>query len=262
MMAEIRLQAWLDGELSAEEADRVREALAESPELQAELDALLQLDAHVLAAKEEGLEPPAVRPPWLRRAPRPVLGLALAAGFGALAVGGPWLRARLAPDPVGAYLASVDTRLVAVRTSHAATDTYRPYAPFLGPDVRTRTPPAAVLAALEEDGDQRGLAALYLLSGRVEVAAHYIAASPVSAADLSDRGALLYLQGDYAQALTVLDAAVAKDEGHAQAWWNRGLTLEALGRGAAARAAYARSAALSTPAWKAAAERRIAALEE
>ncbi len=103
----VKLSAYLDGELDQTEAAEVDRALASDPNIQAELDALMEADARALAAFDEDLNAPVplnlirqikdtpleaeapVAAPVATPAPRsrPMWG-ALAAGLAAFVIGG------------------------------------------------------------------------------------------------------------------------------------------------------------------------------
>jgi tetratricopeptide (TPR) repeat protein len=100
----------------------------------------------------------------------------------------------------------------------------------MGGESSTEKLPRAELARLEEQGDYRALAAVYLAWNRPEQALDALEMLDKDSPDVqSDRAAILLAQRKYEDALHVLDPLLMAHPGHRQARWNRALTLVEFG---------------------------------
>jgi tetratricopeptide (TPR) repeat protein len=244
-----QLTLFADGELAPAEAAAFSRHLASCAHCPAALGELLVLDdmvTEVDGAAARGVRRlgPASkdsrRGSFLQRVSRRGLvtagGVALAAAAAAVF----WLRPARAPgDALVAALADRPYRAQLARLSLPAADRWRPYNPARSGSAGEATQaPAEVarLAAVEETGDARALAAAYFLLGLPAQAAAYFAAGDDSADALSDRAAALLERGQLDQADLLLRRALALQPRHGQARWNRALVLRARGdRAGAAR---------------------------
>lgn len=254
-MADLHEQvgAFLDGELSAPEADAFRQHLSTCAVCQRELESLMQLEAVA------GAQPPLADVTPLRRpslVPRlAAAAVLLAAGLAAFLVLRPTSRA---PTP----LALADARDLEARLTWPAADAWRPYRPLrAGAAAGAEDISAATLAALEASGDARALAAAWLLSGNAQRARGALAGleTPDASSDLS---AIALAEGHPEEALTLAEAALARAPSHPQAAWNRALALERLGLTRAAAQGFHELARAPTSDWAHEAETRARALDD
>jgi hypothetical protein len=122
----------------------------------------------------------------------------------------------------------------------------------------------AALARLQEQNDQHGLAAAYLSEHDLAGAEMALAKAGESVDVVSDRAVLALERGDFAEALRIADAVLARAPGHVAASWNRAVALEHLGRRPEAARQFAAAAdaaaARGESAWAAEARGRAAAL--
>jgi tetratricopeptide (TPR) repeat protein len=230
-----KLHLFVDGELSATEADAFRHHLTRCSECEVGLRDLLQLEllaSRALAgAGGEGAEearPGKVTPlrPWLHRAYRAAVPVALAAGMAAVGV----YRYQATPEmPAEVWLASADARMLDARLSHPKADGFRPYIPMRGTSPTTEALPLRPLAELEERQDFRGIAAAYALRGDWQQAEAFLARAPASADKDNDRAVVALSRQRWEEALELVGGALRQAPKHPQALWNRGLALR--GRG-------------------------------
>jgi hypothetical protein len=288
------LQAFVDGELSPAEVDRVGSALAADPELAAELDEALQVRALAAdlgaagwaphpdterAAAGPPVPPPADRDrahrsrrrPWLVAVPA-ALAAALA-GYCAARGPGPDSRGPgsvgAEPQVVAEALAAAlrPTRGLAPRLAYPGADRHRAYDTVRASGAaRPAGDPEAIsfdlLARLERLSDPRALVAAHVLTGATERATQLLDRAAESADEASDRAALALLGGDAEGALLAADRALARAPEHRPAAWNRALALSALGLDRSASAAFSQLAAAGEPGWSAEATARAAALAD
>jgi tetratricopeptide (TPR) repeat protein len=190
---------------------------------------------------------------------------AAAAAAAVILVGG----ASHSPVDLLATLGQEDHRAIEGRLAYPGLDRHRPLARERGgaPATAARRWPEAreqTLAALEERGDEHGLALALLLEGRLQQAAAQLdrlARPSASAAVWSDQAALALERGDAPGALQLTDRVLAAQPGHPQALWNRAVALQMMGRRPAAAAAFSRVAALGEPGWADEARSRAALLQ-
>ena len=261
------VHAFIDGEMSALNADAFRGHLATCAQCQQELEDALQLSAlgEELGEQDEAA-PPAAKPApvhsaapapaklrrdWSRRLMVAATGLAAAAAL-LLVVrgqGGP------APFTLG------EERTLEVRLTHPGAAAYRPYNVARGRgDKPAAGPTLSQLARLEEKGDWQGVATGHLLRGEKDQAAAALAKAAESADVNSDRAAIALSRLSFAESLALADRALAARPGHSQALWNKALALRELGLTLAAAEAFEAVAALHEPGWAAEATERARAL--
>ncbi len=265
-----RLHALVDGELTPEEALRVRLHLATCEVCQQELGRVLQLKALAQESLAEQAEPPSVPPAhpvrarrflprWSLRA-RPagmVLLVAAVASTAFLLLPMHWR----APHAELLWLTDAPSRPLELRLSHEGADGYRPYDTLRAGGPGAVAPvPLGEMARLEEAGEVHGIAAAYLLRGRTEEALAYLARARDSADVESERAVAELMRGEVADALERLDGVLQREPRHAQARWNRGIALERLGLVALSAEALEEVAALGEPGWADEARRRVEAL--
>jgi tetratricopeptide (TPR) repeat protein len=254
----------VDGQLTPEEAGKVRLHLATCSVCQEELGRLLQLKALAqdLVSPVTTSTPDtssrrsrAFRPRWHQHARRGGLAvLAMAMVSAALVLmlprpGGP--RAELL------WMTGEPTRSIELRSSYPGADTWRPYETMRADHPTPQAPvPLQEMARLEEAGDLRGIAAAYLLRQDTASAAAYLARAGDSPDVETDRAVVELLRGDVPEALQRLDAVLARAPRHSQAMWNRGLTLAKLGLELAAAEQLESVATLAEPGWAEEARRR------
>jgi len=260
-----RLHLFVDGELSAPDAEAFRQHLTRCAECEADLRDLLQLE--LLAARALGSEaeaepkalPANVTPlrARLQRVYRVAMPVALAAGLAA--VGLMQLRATpRIPDEV--WLASADTRPFAARLSHPRADLHHAYSPMRGANQASDLLALRPLAELEERRDFRGIAAAYALRGDWQQAEAFLAREPESADKLNDLAVVALSRQRYEEALGLLDRALTLAPNHSQALWNRGLVLHERNLLDRAAATFDRVASLGEKGWSEEARNRAAEL--
>jgi tetratricopeptide (TPR) repeat protein len=265
-----QLDRFMDGELSAQEAQAFRDHLATCETCSLGLHGEMMLEA--LEADREpapgkvGGGGGSVRPirssrRWLSRTVAPALLVSVAAAA-AWAV---WARGHGGVEPVvqavSPTLESGKTRASEVRIAYAAADAYRPYdVARSGGERNHEDVPLAVLAALEAKGDLHGVAAGLVLSGDDARAESYLARAGASVDVDADRAAVLLDRGEVAQALDALDAVLAKAPSHPQALFNRALSLRDLGLELAAAEAFDKAVALGEKGWAVEAKAQATAL--
>lgn len=156
------------------------------------------------------------------------------------------------------FLAQVGVVYGEYRLTHPAAQKHVPYNPLLSARVDVTQPPLNLLARLEAAGDLRAIGTAYLMSGNRALGLRYFERAGHGPDALSDRGAAFLALADHAQALEVLDQALALEPEHPEAHWNRGLVLESLDLRWTAAEAFAASARSSTDPWAEIAAERAA----
>ena len=242
-----KLHLFVDGELSATEAEAFRLHLTRCAECEVGLRDLLQLEllaSRALAgtgdeAAEHASKVTPLRP-WLHRA-RTAMPVALAAGLAAVGVFHFQAEPRM-PDEV--FLASASDRLLDARLSHPKADRFRPFVPMRGTTLSTEVLPLRPLAELEERKDFRGIAAAYALRGDWQQAEAFLARAPESADKNNDLAVVAMSRQRWEEALGLLGGALRQEPKHAQAMWNRGLALDRRGLLGLAEASFLEVAAL------------------
>lgn len=224
-----KLHLFIDGELSAAEADAFRQHLTRCAECEVGLRDLLQLE--LLASRALGTAggeaPQKVTPlrPWLHRAYRTAVPVALAAGLAAVGV----FRFQAEPEmPAEVWLANADSRTMEARLSHPKADRFRPFNPMRGTAQAHDVLPLRPLAELEERQDYQGIAAAYALRGDWQQAEAFLARAPESVDKSNDRAVMALNKAQWEEALGLLSGALRQEPGHPQALWNRGLALRGL----------------------------------
>ncbi|GHG98022.1 anti-sigma factor [Comamonas sp. JC664] len=258
-----KLHLFVDGELSAPDAEAFRQHLSRCDECEAGLRDVLQLE--LLAARALGGAqgaapeplPEKVTPlrPWLQRASRAVVPVALAAGLAAVGV----FRYQAPSDaPADVWLASADSRTLEARLSHPQADRFVPYEPMRGTSGAASPLPLRPLADLEEQRDFRGIAAAYALRGDWQQAEAFLSRAPASADKDNDRAVVALSGQRWEEALNLLGGALSQEPRHAQALWNRGLALRGLGLLKQAEVSFRDVASLpgQEAGWRLAAEQR------
>jgi hypothetical protein len=270
------VHAFVDGEMSAMNADAFRSHLASCAQCQEELEDVMQLSAlgEELGEQDEAAPPVArpapqpkaapVAPPaqaqviplrrnWSRRVMVAATGLAAAAAL-LLVVRG---QTGSAPFTLG------EERTLEVRLTHPGATAYRPYNVARGGgDKPGAGPTLSQLAKLEEKGDWQGVATGHLLRGEKDQAAAALAKAAQGADIDSDRAAIALSRLSFEEALVLADRALAARPGHSQALWNKALALRELGLSLAAAEAFEAVAALHEPGWAAEATERARALRQ
>ncbi len=266
-----QLDAFYDDELPSGQREKFLAHLATCPRCQAELEHRVQLTVAThtwgtgtRAATQAPVAAVLAIAPARRRL-RPWLGAGglLAAAAAAVLI----LRAPGSidgeDDPIQLADASLmlpPQRSFEPRLSFAPADLHRPYEVMRsGGPTSTTSVSLSAMQRLEQAGDLRGLAAARLLNGELAAAAAALEQTGDSPATRSDRAALALARGDLSTALADVDAALAADPSLAQAHWNRGLVLRALGLPRAAAAEFDQVAALAEPGWSDEARERAAA---
>ncbi len=283
------IQALIDGELSPDDAARVRSVLACSPDAMIELDECMQMAALAFVLRtearelesalqiERGRSPVGASSviPILRPMRRPktlmamVASLAMAAAAAVFVLhhhsSGPGDEPVVAAaDPASAFTAALSPRRpMAPRLSWAAADRYRPYDTARAGGTGERpaeTLSFELLGRVEKLGDARAITAAQVLRGDTTQARNQLVlAKPSPDAD-SDRAAISLVDGKPEDALLAASAAIESHPGHVQATWNRALALERLGMPLTAADAFEAVAARREPGWSQEAAERATAL--
>ena len=245
-----KLHLFVDGELSATEAEAFRHHLTRCAECEVGLRDLLQLEmlaSRALAGAGTGGEQAEhsrkVTPlrPWLHRAYRTAVPVALAAGMAAVGV----FRLQAEPElPGEVWLASATERKLDARLSHPKADSFRPYVPYRGTAQTAEVLPLRPLAELEERQDFRGIAAAYALRGDWQQAEAFLLRAPDSPDKDNDLAVVALSRGRWEDALGLLGGALRREPRHAQALWNRGLALQGRGLKRLAEVSFRDAAAL------------------
>ncbi|MBE4751585.1 CHAT domain-containing protein [Corallococcus sp. ZKHCc1 1396] len=277
-----QLAAFVDGELTPEEAQAFSVHLAECAECQAGLEDQVQAGLAVQAAAEARAPGPVASdsdaprrvaaPPMRSERPRPprapawdrrrVVGFAAAAAavvLAVLAVVRPW-RAADAPRELPFALASA--RPLEGRLSHPGLEDYRPLATMRSGTAGRPELNLTTMAALEQRGDLHGLATAYLASGEFERAADLLEKLPPSPAVLGDLSLAALGLGQPERALGLVEAALEEAPDDARLHWNRGLSLQALSLELAAAAEFQRAAQAKEPGWSTEARERADGLRK
>ena len=246
-----QVSAYFDGELPPADEPAVIDHLATCEECQALLGDAAGLHAAVQRGPARAAAPAPRRRGWM------IGGAALVA---AAAIAVVWVSVRPRRGGGGRggepAIALADHRAVEVRLSAGPFAAHRPYQVARG-GAAGEPIPLALLAALEQRGDQRVLAAALASAGQAERARDLLAALPDEPAVLSDRAAVALLLGDARGALALADRAAGG--GATEASWNRALALRELGLPLAAAGAFER---VADGAWAAEAAERARALRD
>ncbi|MBS2025467.1 MAG: zf-HC2 domain-containing protein, partial [Deltaproteobacteria bacterium] len=246
-----RIHLFVDGELSAAEAEEVRVHLADCADCQAELDTVMQLDVlgdTLLDKKEQQAPAPKVldfAAEKARRRPRRIAWISAASGLAAAAAIVLFVR----PGNEADLYNLGQARPFEARLTHAGAAEYRPYeivraAGPHGVEVSLET-----MAKLEKAGDKQGVATAYLLRGEKVAAAETFAKAKESPEVDSDRAALSLMSGDAEGALALVEGVLRAAPTHPQALWNRGLALRDLGLTLSAAEAFEEVAKRNEPGW-------------
>ncbi|MCY1047750.1 CHAT domain-containing protein [Corallococcus sp. bb12-1] len=261
-----QLAAFVDGELTPEEAQAFSVHLADCSECQAGLEDQVQASVAVQAAADarpaQRPQPapvarpearPRFRPSWDRRRVAGFAAAAAAVVLAVLAVVRPW-RGTEAPRELPFALASA--RPLEGRPSHPALEGYRALATMRSGTAGRMELDLAKLAALEQRGDPHGIATAYLASGDFERAERILEGLPPSPAVQGDRALAALGLGLPERALGLLDAALETAPDDARLHWNRGLALQALSLELASAAEFQRVARAKEPGWSTEADAR------
>jgi len=258
-------EAFLDGQLDPEQAERFRMHLPDCAECQAELYDLVQLATLAEQARPAG---PLLKIAGSSRRSRVrmvVVGVAAIAAAAAVVLlfkSGKLLFKSGKEDPVLIeVVSSTAGRPLEARLTRAEADHFRPYDTSLSAPIAPRLPLRA-LAELEARGDVVGVSTALALVGEYQRAADLLDRVPPTPDIDSDRAAIAFARGRLEEALILDNAALAKSPRHAQAWWNRGLILRGLGLDVLAAESFERVAEMHEPGWSAEAARLAAALKE
>ncbi|WP_163990227.1 zf-HC2 domain-containing protein [Pyxidicoccus caerfyrddinensis] len=240
-----KLHLFVDGELSPTEADAFRQHLTRCEECEVGLRDLLQLEllaSRALAgtgAEQDDSQKVTPLRPWMQRAYRAAVPVALAAGLAAVGV----YRLQAEPRmPSEVFLASADTRTLAARLSHPSADRFRRFEPMRGTSTSSEALPLRPLAELEERQDFRGIASAYALRGDWQQAEAFLARAPESADKDNDRAVVALSRQRWEEALELLGGALRQEPKHPQALWNRGLALQGRGLWEQAEASFREAA--------------------
>ncbi|MCP3162480.1 CHAT domain-containing protein [Myxococcus qinghaiensis] len=256
-----RLETFIDGELAPVDAENFRHHLTRCHPCETRMKELLALELladdalHDASGDTLAFVPP---PPLKRRRTwMMVVPLALAAGLAA------WVlvtRPASSADSSELWLGQTPGRTLEARLTHPSADRHRPYEVMRSGGDKPRALSLRELAKLEEAGDERGIASAYLLRGDPAQAGAFLDKLETSPDLDSDRAALALQRGAPEEALTLADRALKQRPQHAQALWNRGLALKALGLSLQAAEAFEQVAALKEPGWSEEAAQRAAEL--
>lgn len=264
------LEPFVDGELSAEDAEAFRRHLLECPSCKRKLEELLQLEQLGMRYIEKRSVPaPAMAGPRRLRSRR-VAAYALAGVVAlvlVLVVARPWT----APPAVGGRAPQVALwkpqakRRLEARTSYPGSDVYRGLEPqSMGPgDAPTQSTPYDVLGQFERAEDHRGLAAALLAEDRKDLGAQareQLAKVERTPDVMSDEAAAWLVERQPAKALEVLERALVRSPRHPQALWNHALALAELNLPLSAARGFEEVAALNEPGWADEARARAKAL--
>ncbi|MBU8897558.1 CHAT domain-containing protein [Corallococcus sp. M34] len=273
-----RLYLFVDGELGSVDEETFRHHLAHCEECASGLHDAMQLEVlgmHALrdvpVERAQPAEPPPVVVPLTRptRAPkwspaagwRLGAGLALAAGLAAVVV-----MTRGPRDvPAEVWLADASTRTLEARVAYGAADHHHPYVPMRGersPEAARAPLPLRKLADLQDRGDLHGIAAAYLVRKDLRQAADFLQRSPPSLDRDCDRAVIAMEQGEFDEALALLDGVLRQRPGHPQSLWNRALVLRELGLTLQAAEAFDAVAKQGEPGWAEEAAVRARALRQ
>ncbi|MBN1204732.1 MAG: zf-HC2 domain-containing protein [Myxococcaceae bacterium] len=238
------LDAFIDGELDPVSTENFRHHLTHCADCAIRLRDSIHLELLATGALTPTQPAPARYPSW--RAMRlGVAGMALAAGIALWLVFTPRQPAELPED----WLAQAPQRLLEARLSYHAADRHRPYVPLRSGGTAPTLLPLQQLAILEEQGDSRGIAMVYLLHGDLARASSLLARQPPSADRDNDQAVIALQQGRLEEAHALLAQALAAQPRHPQTLWNRGLVLRELGLSRHAEETFEQLAELAEPGW-------------
>jgi hypothetical protein len=235
------IDRYLDAELAPAERRAYRAHLAGCDACQRDLGELMQL----AALEPETAEPGDAIPIQRRRRWMVLAGGAAAAAAALLAV---WVASSDDRSEV-AFAPRSSTRAIEARFTYEPADRHRPYDVERSGTAAAAEIPLSALAALEERGEHRALAAGLALNGAVEQASAALAAAGDDPRAHADRAAIALLRGDPRAALVAADAALVAEPGLAPAMWNRALALRDLGLLLTAARQLEEVAALGEPGW-------------
>ncbi len=285
------IQALIDGELSPEDAARVRSALACGGSALLELDECMQMAALAFVLRERGSRArergarsrraacpsapsnviPLRRP--IKRRPKTFMAMVASlamAGAAALLMfprlAGPSSRVVAVADPSQRFAGALAPRRLdgaATVVAGAPIDTGRttPPAPAARANAPAETLSFELLGRVEKLGDPRAMTAARVLGGDTIQAAQPARPRRSRSPDAdSDRAAIALVEGKPEDALLAASAAVESDPRHVQATWNRALALERLGLPLTAAEAFEAVAARREPGWSQEATERATAL--
>jgi tetratricopeptide (TPR) repeat protein len=236
-----KLDWFADGELTPSEAESFRDHLATCNRCKVQLTHLLVLDR--LGARYVTKQPPRET----SKRPSPVASPArrhwrpwhfAMMGGGACALAAAVLLLVLRPlQPREQELPEVawnphGRTPTMPRMSDPRVDRYRPVAAqIMGGEPAREKLPRVELDRLEQRGDYRAAAAVYLAWNRPQQAMDALERLDANSPDVqSDRAAILIALHQYEDALQLLEPLLKAHPEHPQARWNRALALEALGR--------------------------------
>ena len=269
-----QIGAFVDGELSAPEAEAFRDHLAECPHCQEQLAQLLLLermgDRYMERRAEEADAPPDdafSTPPFSRplsRWPRFAWGVGAACVLVLALVLGLRREAPLKPPVAAAEVAwnPPGRTSTSPRVSEPRADQYRPISAQLMDGTRIPSPwPSKELGEMEARGDVAGQAAVFLAWNRPGEALPLLEGiRDPSPGVRSNQAAALLALGRPEEALRVLDPLLSAYPQHPQARWNRALVLEALQLPLLAARDFQTVSLLGEEGWAREAEQRASAL--
>jgi tetratricopeptide (TPR) repeat protein len=259
-----QLGAFVDGELTPDEATAFRRHLVVCARCQQEMHGLMQLSALAEQARERRpAEAPQLAPAVIaamQRGTRPrraawvaVVGtVAIAASLALFLV-----TERRAPT-AATLLASRDVRRVSGWPSYAGEKEYRPYSVQRG---NAADVVVVGVSKLEERQDWAGLASVALVRGEFKQAMAYLQRAPKDARTQNDIGLALLELGQPEAALEAFAAAEKGDPTLPQPGFNRALALERMGLPRAAKAALEGVLPRAPGGWRAEAQDRIRRLD-
>ena len=246
-----RVDAFLDGELSEEEAAAFRLHLGTCDRCAKDLAELAMLDA--LGKKHAA----ALRDTPKAAVVTATLVVAAAAGYALLA------RSPSPPPEQPIALLDGTTRPIEARIAYPEADRYRPYdVARAGGGASGEHVSLQALAQLEQKSDWAGLAAGLLLSGERTRAAATLDRATASPAIEIARAVIAFENGRLEDALDRLDAIPADGPNGAQAAWNKGLVLRELHLPLGAAESFDKVAALGEPGWSGEARARAKAIRD
>lgn len=242
-----QLGPFLDGELSADDADAFERHLAGCAQCQRDLRDFSALDAVARPAA-----------PQPRARPRLMPGALALAAIAVLSAGA-WLALRAPARPAPLTLAA--NRPFEARVTWAPADAWRPFEPARAAALQAEPLSASTLASLEQGGDAQALAVAWLLNGNPGRARAALEALGRDGAVSSDLAAVALVEGRDEDALSLADDALARAPQLAPALWNRALALERLQLPRVAAEAFRQLAARGVPGWAEEATQRAARLD-
>ncbi|TSC34516.1 CHAT domain-containing protein [Corallococcus sp. Z5C101001] len=260
--------AFVDGELSSDEAEVFRQHLPDCARCQREIPLLLQLDFLGRELVERAPTPmevlrsvPFPRNGWRR--PVSLVAASFAAGLLVAIVG-----ARFIPQQPSARLAISPSayRLLEPRLSPPDADVYRKLPDRLmssGAGANTEGIPHALLGELRTRNDLQELSAALLAQNQAVLAEEALVkldGLAASAEKESDRAAALLILSRHGEALKAADRALAMRPGMPQALWNRALALRELHLPRLAARVFDQVTTLGEAGWAEEASRNVAGL--